>query len=401
MGPLHFVGESGMLECDYCGSKFAPQEIEEFYNARAAQEGDKPSTTQEPQDAQRPENEPQTVQGEQPGTSQPQQAGPAAPADPTPSGSPTPQDGPTAANEHPTWENSERENLRAYTCESCGAQLLTDDTTAVTNCPYCGNPAVLPGQLENALRPELVIPFRYTKQQAIDALKAYYKDKKFLPNGFADENHLQEIQGVYVPFWLFDAKAQGSATFDATRTTAWADSKNNYIKTDHYKATRKGSVEFSRVPVDASSKMPDAHMDAIEPFDYSDLQPFSMGYLPGYVTDRYDEDADFCRPRAEGRIEQTTTDLLGGTVVGYESVVPETCDVSPTWGNAAYALLPVWMLHTKYNGRDLLFAMNGQTGKLIGDLPVDKGKVALHFLALFVPIAVLLVALIFVFLARW
>lgn len=366
MGPLHFAGESGMLECDYCGSKFSPQEIEQLYNERAQQEGGNAASVAA-----------QTATSEN---------SPANEAD--------------AHTGAAGWDETERGSLRAYICESCGAELMTDETTAVTNCPYCGNPTVLPGQLENALRPECVIPFRLSKQQAIEALKAYYKGKKFLPDGFADENHLQKIQGVYVPFWLFDADAQGSAVFNATRTTAWSDSKNNYVKTDYYKASREGSVSFSLVPVDASSKMPDAHMYAIEPFDYTDLQPFSMGYLPGYLTDRYDEDADFCRNRAEVRIEQTTSDLLAETVVGYESVTTESCNVTPTWGETAYALLPVWMLHTKYNDEDLLFAMNGQTGKLIGNLPVDKKKVVLHFLILFAPIAAPLIALIFVFLAR-
>ena len=141
-------------------------------------------------------------------------------------------------------------------------------------------------------------------------------------------------------------------------------------------------------------------MDAIEPFDYSDLQPFSMGYLPGYLTDRYDEEASMCQSRAQGRIEQTTVDLLRETVTGYDSVYPKSSSVDPTWEDATYALFPVWMLHTKYNDEDLLFAMNGQTGRLIGDLPVDKGKVVFQFLIVFLPVLAVLIAIICLFLLK-
>lgn len=383
-GPLHFSSESGLLECDYCGSKFTPAQIEEYY-ARSEEKHEAAAAAATAAEAKRNAQ----AAPEEPANEPAQNAAPDKDFDPIQN-----------YLNRSKWEEGEQDNLRSFTCSSCGAELLTDTTTAVTQCPYCGNPTVLPGQLNDTLRPEFVIPFRQNKDQAVAALKEYYKGKKFLPDNFTKGNHLEEVQGVYVPFWLYTASAEGSATFTATNSTYWSDSENDYVETEFYDATREGTMDFEKVPVDASSKMPDAHMDAIEPFDYSDLQPFSMGYLPGYLTDRYDEDASMCQSRAQGRIEQTTVDLLRETVTGYDSVYPKSSSVDPTWEDATYALLPVWMLHTKYNDKDLLFAMNGQTGRLIGDLPVDKGKVVFQFLIVFLPVLAVLIAIICLFLLK-
>ena len=99
--------------------------------------------------------------------------------------------------------------MRAYSCPSCGAELICDETTAATSCPYCGNPTVVPGKFAGALKPEYVLPFKLAKEDAVKALKAHYKGKPFLPKAFSAENHVQEIKGVYVPFWMFDGEAEG------------------------------------------------------------------------------------------------------------------------------------------------------------------------------------------------
>ena len=153
---------------------------------------------------------------------------------------------------------------------------------------------------------------------------------------------------------------------------------------------REGSAAFAKVPVDGSSKMPNTHMDAIEPFDYGDLKPFSTAYLPGYLADRYDEDADACAERAYRRMYNSTADALHATTSGYSEIHPISENINVDMTHAHYALLPVWMLHTRWNDKDFLFAMNGQTGKLIGDLPVDPKRVAAWFAGISLPLMVLL-----------
>ena len=290
--------------------------------------------------------------------------------------------------------------MRAYNCPACGAQLMVDAVTAVTSCPYCGNNAVLPGQLSDLLKPDYIIPFKLDKNDAIAALKKYYSGKRLLPSDFTENNHLEEVQGVYVPFWLYSGRGSADVSFNARNISTWSDRKNNYVKTDHYKLRRAGYMDYKLVPVDGSTKMPDTHMDAIEPFDYSELVPFSVGYLPGYLTDRYDQDAQECDSRARERVDNTCVEAMQQTASGYMEIDVESASSDVEWTKIAYALMPVWMLHTKWNDEDFLFAMNGQTGRLIGDLPVDGRKRAKYMLMIFVPLAII-IAFIITFFFGW
>ena len=145
--------------------------------------------------------------------------------------------------------------------------------------------------------------------------------------------------------------------------------------TDHYYVRRAGNVPFIKIPVDGSSKMPDEHMDSIEPFQYEELQPFSMAYLPGYLADKYDVPVKESAPRAEERAKNSAVSaMMADAAIGYETCVPVSEKVEIHRGKVHYALLPVWLLSTKWNNQNFLFAMNGQTGKMVGDLPVSKGK---------------------------
>ena len=347
-GPLHFVGSSGKLECEYCGSTYDVAEIEALYaekeqKAAEAKTAADEKKTAEQNDAQQSDWDASGLSGD--------------------------------------W-GADAAGMRSYSCPSCGAELICDETTAATSCPYCGNPSVVPGQFSGSLKPEFVLPFKLSKDDAVKALKAHYKGKPFLPRAFCSENHVQEIKGLYVPFWMFDGEAEGCATFEATRSRSYTSGDYEVTETDHFDVFREGSIAFSKVPVDASSKMPDDYMDSIEPFDYSDLKPFSTAYLPGFLADKYDVSVEDSHARADARCESSLVSALSQSVSGYESCVPISQDVTLHRGKVHYALLPVWTLHTKWNGKDYLFAMNGQTGKLVGNLPTSVGRFWATFAAI-------------------
>lgn len=271
------------------------------------------------------------------------------------------------------WQPGETEGMRVYCCNSCGGQIVGDETTAATECPFCGNPVVMMGQFAGDLKPDYVIPFKFDKAAAKAALQNHYKGKKLLPKVFKDENHLDEIKGVYVPFWLFDADANANIRYKATRVRMWSDSNYNYTKTSHYAVLRGGSLGFCRVPVDGSTKMDDALMESIEPFDFKDAVDFQTAYLSGFFADKYDVDAQQSIERANQRIRTSTEEAFAATVQGYNSVLPVSSNIQLQNGSSKYALYPVWLLNTTWNGQKYTFAMNGQTGKMVGDLPMDKG----------------------------
>jgi len=274
---------------------------------------------------------------------------------------------------HTPWDDAE---LRGYKCPSCAGELVGDATTAATRCPYCGNPAVLPAQLGGHYRPDEVIPFKLDKQAAVKAFGENLKGKRLLPKKFRDENTLGEITGVYVPFWLFDCEAGARINYRATRVTTWSDKKYQYTKTDHYQLRRAGDASFARIPADGSKKMDDAMMDAVEPYDYKELRPFQMTYLSGYLADRYDVSAQECSARAEKRAAASLKKSIDGTLGGWGSCSKESEQYWMSKARARCALLPVWVLNSSWNGKNYRFAMNGQTGKFIGELPVDNGLAA-------------------------
>lgn len=367
-GPLHYSAKSGKLECDYCDSSFDVAEIEALYARKEAEA----AAAKQAADAK----------------AEAAQAAKAEAAE--------------AAAASGGWDTSdlsrdwgaEADGLRVYSCPSCGAELICDQSTAATACPYCGNPAIVPGQFSGALRPDYILPFRLSKDDAVQALRAHYKGKPFLPRSFTSANHIEQIQGVYVPFWLFDGGAEGAASYRASNTNVFETGDYEITETRHYHVVRAGSLAFEKIPVDASSKMPDAHMDSIEPFDYAQLRPFSTAYLPGYLADKYDVTIDDSRDRADTRCRETLAQALRDTVTGYGACVTEREDIALRRGKVHYALLPVWMLSTKWRGQDFLFAMNGQTGKLVGDLPTDRGRFWGMFAAIAAPLTVALTAIL-------
>ena len=272
------------------------------------------------------------------------------------------------------WQEGECDNMVSYVCDSCGGEIVGDENLAASSCPYCGNPVIIKHNFSGMLRPDFVIPFKLDRVQAKKAMAEHLRGKKLLPGAFKDEAHIDEIVGCYVPFWLYDAKANASMRYRATRTSTWSDSRYIYTRTDHFLLTREGSVSFQRVPEDGSSKMNDDYMESVEPYDYSALTDFQTAYLAGYFADRYDLDAQANAPRAEARMKASTEKAFSATVGGYVGVTPESSNINYSDENTSYAMLPVWVLNTKYKGKVYRFAMNGQTGKFIGELPCDRGK---------------------------
>ena len=273
------------------------------------------------------------------------------------------------------WENPESDDLASGACPSCGAELVGDKNTVATVCPCCGNAQIVQRRLSGLLKPNYVIPFKLEKKAAIAALKNFYQGKRLLPDLFKDENKVNSIQGVYVPYWLFDAKAQGRMRYKATKMSVWSDKDHNYTKTDFYSVVRDGNIAFDKVPVDASEKMDDSYMDSMEPYDYSQLKDFQSAFLAGYLAEKYDVSAENSKGRAEQRIKTSVEKEFIKSVTGYNSVVPESSSVKIEGGKVNYSLFPVWILNTKYKKQNYFFLMNGQTGLLTGKLPVDSGKV--------------------------
>ena len=270
------------------------------------------------------------------------------------------------------WEKDEASGLNVYTCAACGGEVLGDDTLASARCPFCDNTVIMKRQFTGEWKPDLVLPFKLDKKAAQDAFRKHLHGKKLLAKEFRSESNIKEIKGVYVPFWLFSSDVSASMRFKGSTSRAWTDGGFDYVETSNYALLRAATARFNRIPVDGSEKMDDALMDSLEPFDFSEAVDFQTAYLSGYFSDRYDVEADVSVDRAKARFSKSMVSRVSGTTGGFSGVAMESTTISERNNKREYALLPVWLLHVKWQNKLYTFAMNGQTGKLVGDLPLDK-----------------------------
>ena len=273
------------------------------------------------------------------------------------------------------WQDHETKGMRVYVCQSCAGEIVADETTGASSCPFCGNKVVMKGQFSGDLKPDYIIPFKLDKKAAKKAYQKYLdqKGKDFLPKIFQKENHIDEIKGIYVPFWLYDADVYGDVQYKAESRRTWRSGSIEYTEVEEYMLHRAGTASFEHIPLDCSKKMDDTLMESIEPFHYKEAVPFQPAYLAGYLADRYDVELVQRVDRAKDRIQRSVEDSFMTSIHGYQTIQVNSSRVNIYQAQYLYALYPVWILNTTWRGKKYTFAMNGQTGKMTGDLPFDKG----------------------------
>ena len=271
------------------------------------------------------------------------------------------------------WREGETEGMRVYACRACGGEIIADQTAGAANCPYCGSQVVMKEQFAGDLRPDFIIPFKHDKNAAKEAYRRHLQGKKFLPAFFKSSGHIDEMKGIYVPFWLYDADIEMDVTYTGEKVREYREGDYECREIKEYRLERKGTMSYSHIPVDGSSKIDHVLMESIEPFDKKGLVEFKTAYLAGYLADRYDIPQENCIERAEERMKRSSEEAFRASCNEYESVNIEDSRFSVLHSKYWYALYPVWLLNTTWQGKKYTFAMNGQTGQLIGDLPADNG----------------------------
>ena len=271
-------------------------------------------------------------------------------------------------------------DMDIYTCSNCGAAIIADPNVSATSCVYCKNTTILKNKLQDEFSPDYLIPFRFTKEDAIEAFKKIGRKRPFMPKEFNKKENIEEMSGIYIPFWLYDYDVKGEVDFSCKRVTHWTSGDYSYTKTDTYSVERGGDASFSNVPVDGSLRFDNSIMNSIEPFNYEDMTDFNYSYLSGFLAEKYDVDKEEAKKDANSRVSSSFENVMKNDVKGYTTVVTTKKNINCDNGKIKYVLLPVWMLNIKYKDKIHTFAMNGQTGKLIGDIPIDKKKAFLYWI---------------------
>ncbi|WP_040951749.1 TFIIB-type zinc ribbon-containing protein [Gorillibacterium massiliense] len=271
------------------------------------------------------------------------------------------------------------DEVQEYHCTSCGAVIITEAETAATVCSFCGSAVILGDRLSGKMAPGLVIPFSISKDKAVQAFRKWCKNGLLTPSGFMTADRIKGMTGMYVPFWLYELHNKVEVAGHATKVRTYTEGDYLCTETQHFEIYRKLQLNYLRVPIDSSEKMNDTLMDKLEPFPYDQLKSFKSPYLAGYVAEKYSYTDTEMLPRAKNKINGYMESAISSAVSGYSSVAFTNKDIDTKVQNVDYCLLPVWVVHYDYNRLEYTFAMNGQTGKVVGKPPISKAKVAAWF----------------------
>lgn len=279
-----------------------------------------------------------------------------------------------------------------YSCPSCGAEIVTDETTAATFCYYCHNPVILSGRLEGNLRPDCVVPFSIDRKRAEEIFGEWIRGKRYVPKDFYSPEQIKTMTGVYFPYWIYQCRVEGRMTAKGTKLRSWTAGNLRYTEKKVYQIERSGQVKIRNVARNALKKANSRLSEGVLPFSLSDARPFSTACLSGFMAEKRDRLSQEFEIEVRQEVQDFAVNCMKDSAKGYAglSVSGQQTDIrEPVWN---YGLFPVWTLTYKgpKDGKIYYFALNGQTGKVCGELPVDGGKLFLLFLSVFFPLCMVL-----------
>jgi len=269
---------------------------------------------------------------------------------------------------------SNQEETLLYSCPSCGAEVITDETTAATECFFCHSSVVLSDRLTGKFSPDEVIPFTVQKERAIEGLMEWIKKKRFVPKAFTCERQLEKITGVYFPIWYVDCEVEGAVDARGTKVRVWQDSNFRYTETRFFKVSRNGEVGIKQIPKEALTKVESELYKSVLPFDESKAVPFTSAYLSGFQAEKRNVEKETLIKIVDDEAKHYAKQLLDETISGYATITNSNYQMNLKNMDWKYTLLPVWVMTYKDTKKTYYYVMNGQTGKINGKLPVDKKK---------------------------
>ena len=272
-------------------------------------------------------------------------------------------------------------------CGNCGAPITPGQYASAGRCEHCGSYLVYNERIEGIYEPHLILPFKINKDMAVERLNQEFHKKTFLPSSFLSQKSLEKLEGIYVPFWLYDYQAHYDFEGEGTRIRSWRQGDTEYTETSYYHIIRQMEADFDKVPVDASFVMDDGEMDLMEPYAYQELEAFNPKYMSGFDGEVYNQSAPELEERAQVKVRDASESLMQQSLAGYNSVRPGRKTLNFDRDGVRYALMPVWMYLYQYQGKTWRFSVNGQTGKVIGKTPVSRGKVLLYGLTTMISVS--------------
>ncbi|MGA0539901.1 primosomal protein N' (replication factor Y) - superfamily II helicase [Neotabrizicola sp. VNH66] len=280
------------------------------------------------------------------------------------------------------------EEVRTTRCTSCGALIEFQGADHATECPFCASPVAVDTGATRQIKPQALIPFVHDERSARAQLVNWLGSLWFAPSKLLDYTRKgRAMAGIYVPYWTFDADTRsrytgerGTAYYETRTVTVNVNGKTErrqeQVRKIRWTAAR-GTVsrDFDDVLVLASTSLPQAMSDRLEPWDLSALVPYSADYMAGFTAEGYTvalADGDgIARQKMAAVIVQDVRRDIGGDEQRVHSVDTDYSDQT-----FKHILLPIWSAAYKYNGKTYRFLVNGQTGEVQGERPWSVWKIA-------------------------
>ena len=382
-GALRFDIDSQQLHCDYCDSDFDPQTYrvnEEAGPGSYTMELDQPVGTESTG------NLPEVnltggdlTSGDLPGGDLTEGG--------LTEGGLTGEDMALRAEEKPRPE-ALTYSVCVYTCPNCGGELLTTDESITGFCPYCGSFAMLSKKLRQETRPMKIIPFKQSKEDCKRAYKSQTSFMIYTPRKMKDAEALETFRPIYMPFWMYNYSFAGDYRLVGVKEY----NKGRYEITEFHRLSGHVDSNCQGIFHDASSSLDDEISRAVLPYDTEDLKDFQPSYLCGFYADSGDVDSKVYQEEADKFVMDNMIERLGKEqaykefdTVRASGNKPKAKDLAMTKEEAQSVLLPVWFLTYRKGGRVAYSVVNGQTGKVTADLPVDIGRFLLGSLITALP----------------
>ena len=275
-------------------------------------------------------------------------------------------DAKTAASVHGTRDASMYE-CRIYTCNHCGGDIVINGTEASTVCMYCGNPTVVFKRVSKERRPDGIVPFSISKETAKDLIRHHLSEGKYIPSQIKNLK-IEDIRGIYIPYWIVNCDFHDAVIFKGS-VKQGKGRRMTYFG-------RSGDCRFDLLPCDASLRLNDNVAKRLEPFFYEDVRDFDEDYLSGFYSDTSDMSPSDLRAAVLKRCDEMFKAEAIRFVDAKDKEAVKSVPSADIHDDAIYMMFSAWFFTFMYKGKPVTILVNGQTGKTVGMLPVDKLKVA-------------------------
>lgn len=289
-----------------------------------------------------------------------------------------------------TQEKGEASTYGANVCPNCGGGVPLEQYTSAMICPYCSTSLIVDEKVQDEYRPRRILPFQMGKEACKNLMKERFGKVLFAPTDFCAEARLDGIRGEYVPYWLYDYDTTASFIGEGTKVRVWRTGNIEHREVSYYSIRREMDGEYRMVPADASVRMPDDVMNLIEPYDYSRFVDFKPEYMSGFNSEVYNMPSAEIEDRAKAKVHKSVEGLIQNSYAGYSTTKTISMRINFQNADASYCLLPVWIYDYSYKDKKFPFYVNGQSGKIVGQVPISMSKAFAYSGTLFVSLSAII-----------